>query len=88
MELGDQRHALAAMPPGKKPGIHCIGGWVGPRPGLDGYEKSNPPPTRIRSPVRPAPNESLYRLRYPGPRRGFYSFGKILHPLRGVHSNG
>ena len=26
--------------PGKHPGIQCIEGWVGPRAGLDGGEKS------------------------------------------------
>jgi len=44
---------------------HCIGGWVGPRAGLDGVE--NLAPTGIRSPDRPARNDSLYRLSYPGP---------------------
>jgi hypothetical protein len=34
-----QRHDL-----GKRPGTQCIGGWVGPRAGLDGCEKSRPPP--------------------------------------------
>ena len=28
--------------PGKYP--HCIGGWVGPRAGLDGCENSHAPP--------------------------------------------
>jgi hypothetical protein len=47
MGVGGQRHAPAALPPGKRPGTHCIGGWVGPRVGLDGcspfeYLKSNP----------------------------------------------
>jgi hypothetical protein len=28
--------------PRERPGIHCIGGWVGPRAGLDGCEKSRP----------------------------------------------
>jgi hypothetical protein len=41
MELGGQRHAPAALPPGKRPGT---GGWVGPRAGLDGCGKSRPPP--------------------------------------------
>ena len=46
MEVGGQRHAPAALLPGKRPGTHCIGGWVGPRAGLDGcspfeYLKSN-----------------------------------------------
>jgi hypothetical protein len=34
--VGGQRHAPAALPPGKRPGTHCIGGWVGSRAGLDG----------------------------------------------------
>jgi hypothetical protein len=35
MRVGGQLHALVALPLGKKPGAHCIGGWVGPRAGLD-----------------------------------------------------
>jgi hypothetical protein len=31
MEMSGQLHASAALPPEK----HCIGGWVGPRAGLD-----------------------------------------------------
>ena len=49
--------------PRERPGTHCIGGWVGP-PGPDA---ENLAPTGIRSPDRPAPSESLYGLRYPGP---------------------
>jgi len=33
MGVGGQRDAPAALPPGKRPGTHCIGGWVGPRAG-------------------------------------------------------
>ena len=44
MGLGDQRHAPAALTPWERPGTHCIGGWVGPRTGLDGCGKSRPPP--------------------------------------------
>ena len=44
----------------ERPGTHCIGGWVGPMAGLDGYGKS-------RSPDCPARSESLYRLSYAGP---------------------
>jgi hypothetical protein len=62
--VGVQRHAPAALPPGKS-GTHCIGGWVGPRAGLDGRGKFRP--TGIQSLDRPAPSESLYRLSYPGP---------------------
>jgi len=32
--VGGQRHAPAALPPGKRLGTHCIGGWVGFRAGL------------------------------------------------------
>ena len=28
--------------PRERPDTHCIGGWVGPRDGLDGYGKSRP----------------------------------------------
>ena len=66
MQVVGQRHAPAALPPGKRPGVHCIRGWVGPRAGLDGY--TNVAPTLIRSPYRPARSESLYRLSYRGPR--------------------
>jgi len=30
--------------PRERPGTNCIGGWVGPRAGLDGCGKSRPPP--------------------------------------------
>jgi len=33
--MGDQRHALASFPPGKRPDTHCTGDWVGIRVGLD-----------------------------------------------------
>ena len=36
MKVGDKNYAPAALTPGKRPGTHCIGGWVGPRAGLDG----------------------------------------------------
>ena len=44
MRVGGQLHAPAALPPGKRPGTHFIGGWVGPRTGVDGCGKSRPPP--------------------------------------------
>jgi len=52
--------------PLERPGTRCIGGWLGPRAGLVGAE--NLAPAGIRSPDRPARSQSLYRLRYPGPR--------------------
>ena len=42
MGVGGQRHAPTALPPGKRPHTHCIGGWVGPRAGLDGCGNSHP----------------------------------------------
>jgi hypothetical protein len=56
MEVGDQGHAPAAIPPGKRHGTHYIGGWVGHRTGLDGCGKSRSPPgfdPRIVQPVAP-----------------------------------
>jgi len=35
MEVSGQLHAMAISPPGKAPGTHWIGGWVGPRAILD-----------------------------------------------------
>jgi hypothetical protein len=32
MRVGGELHAPAALSPGKRPGSHCRGGWVGPRP--------------------------------------------------------
>ena len=57
MGVDGQRHAPAALPPGKTryPLTHCIGGWVGPRTGQNGCGKS-PPSTGIRSPHRPLEN--------------------------------
>ena len=40
MWVGGQRYAAANLPPKKRPGTHCTRGWVGPRPGLEGCEKS------------------------------------------------
>ena len=66
MRVGGQRHAPATLPPGKRPGTHFIGGWVGPRDGLGGCE--NLALTEIRSSDSPACSESLYRLSYSDPQ--------------------
>ena len=63
MRLGGQRHPPSALPLGKTPGIHCIGGSVGLRASLEGCR--NITSTGIRSPGRPDHSESLYRLLYP-----------------------
>ena len=48
-----QRHTPAALPPGKRRGIHCIGGCVGPRSGLDGRGKTRPHQDSILGPSSP-----------------------------------
>jgi hypothetical protein len=42
--VGGQRHAPAILPPGMRPGTHCMENWVGPRACLDGWGKLLPPP--------------------------------------------
>ena len=74
MGLGGQWHALAALPPGKRPGTHCTGGGWAPGPVWTGTE--NLVPTGIVSPGHPARNRSLYRLRYPCPH--------LTHPAESV----
>jgi hypothetical protein len=44
MRVGGQRHTPGALLLGKRPGAHCIEGWVGPRAGLEGCGKFRPPP--------------------------------------------
>ena len=51
MGVSGQRHASAALAPGKRPGIHCVGGWVGPRASLNGWGIFRPPPHRDSIPV-------------------------------------
>ena len=43
MGVGVQCHAPVALPPGKGPSTHCMGGWVGPGASLDGLQKISPP---------------------------------------------
>jgi hypothetical protein len=50
---GGQRHAPAALPAEKRPGTHCIGGWVGTTTGLDGCGKSRPHVDSIPVPCNP-----------------------------------
>jgi hypothetical protein len=53
----------------KSPGAHWTGGWVDPRAGLDDVEKRKfltLPELELRPLDRPARNQSLYRLSYPG----------------------
>jgi hypothetical protein len=50
-------------------GTNWIGGWVGPRTGLDDVDRRKPlslPGLELQPLGRPARSQSLYRLRYPG----------------------
>jgi hypothetical protein len=53
MGVGGQGHAPAALPPGRRGGTHCIGGWIDPRAGLEGCRKSRPHWDSIPGPSRP-----------------------------------
>ena len=46
-------HAPAALPTEKRPGTHCIGGWVGPRADLDGCGKCRRHRDSIPGPCSP-----------------------------------
>jgi hypothetical protein len=72
MGVGGQRHAPAALPPGK---TRYPLYWA-PVPVWTGAE--NLAPTGIRPPDRPARSESLYRLRYPVIVR-ILCFQKVLY---------
>ena len=60
MCVSGQSHAQAALPPGKGPSTHCIGGYVGYRVGLDRREKSRP--HRNSKPGGPAKVETKLQL--------------------------
>jgi len=71
--VSDQRQAPAVLHPGKRPGTHCIGGWVDPHGRSGRVRKILPPPEfdpRIVQPVAsryrdwaiPAPTECITRL--------------------------
>jgi hypothetical protein len=57
MGIRGQPYAPSALPPGKNPSTHYVGGWVGRRGGLDDIEtKKYVASAGIRTSVRPAPN--------------------------------
>jgi hypothetical protein len=53
MGVGGKLQAPAALPPGKKPGTHFTGGWVGPRAGVDRCGNSRPHRDSITGPSSP-----------------------------------
>jgi hypothetical protein len=60
--VSGQQHARAALYPQERPGIHCTGGWVGPRAGLEGAKYLVP--TGFDSGPSSPVAQSLYRLSY------------------------
>jgi hypothetical protein len=70
----------ASRPEERTPGIHCTGGWMGPRAGLNTEDRGKIilplPGIEPRSPGRPARSQTLYWLSYTGSR-----FMCIAHAL-------
>jgi hypothetical protein len=68
-EWSASRPGRAFTPGERTPGIHCTGGWVGPRAGLDTEDRGKIVcPRRGSNPGRPARSQTLYCLSYPGSR--------------------
>jgi len=67
--VGGLRYDPAALTPIKTQ--YPLYRRLGEPRGRSGRVPKISPPTRIRSPKRPAPKESLYRLSYPGPGTGY-----------------
>jgi hypothetical protein len=66
-------------PGGSVPSAHCIGGWVGPRAGLDTVEwREISCPCWESNPDRPFCSPSLYHLSYPGSYRLLLTPRKLL----------
>ena len=64
--VSGQRHTLAALPPGRRPGTDFVRDEVSPTTGLDGCRKSPPPLTGVRSTDIPDSSESCHRLHHVG----------------------
>jgi hypothetical protein len=80
-------------PRGKRPSTYWIGGWVGPRADLDDVEKIKfliLPGQELQPLGRPAPSQSLYRLRYPGSSVSVLRVSKwnFSHPLVSIKIHG
>jgi len=69
-----QRHAPAALYPREKPGTHFIGGWVGPKTGLDRCGKYLPTPVLYPRTVRAVDNVISIVLYHSVP-----TFGQVLY---------
>ena len=60
MGVGCKNYDPEVLPPGKRPGIHYIGGWVGPKAGLSECGKPRPPPGFEPRTVQPVANCYTY----------------------------
>jgi hypothetical protein len=67
----------------RAPGTHWIGGWVGPRRSGQRAERKFLilPGLELRPLGRPAHNQSLYRLHYPGSLQGQQYMTKYIQNL-------
>jgi hypothetical protein len=76
MGVSGQHHVPAALYPGEiTPGTHWIGGWVGPRAGVDaGARRKILCLCRGSKSSRPVRSQTLYWLSYPGS-------SKLLQPI-------
>jgi hypothetical protein len=72
-EWSASRPGRALPPPGQRtPCTNWIGGWVGPRAGLDaGARRKIDCPCRGSNPDRPARSQTLYCLSYRGSYQNF-----------------
>jgi len=65
MGVGGQSQDPAALPPGKRPVNHCIGGCVGLKAGLYGCGKSRLPPGFDPQTVQPVESRYTAELSQP-----------------------
>jgi hypothetical protein len=73
----------------RAPGTHWLGGCMGPRAGLDNVKKRKfltLLKLEMRPLGRPARNQSLYQLSYPGSSKEGYSIEKLASVV--IYQNG
>jgi hypothetical protein len=75
----------------RAPGTQWIGGWMGPRTGLDDVRRRKfliLPGLELRTLRRPASNQLLYRLGYPGSYNTFGTLRSFGSKYRNRYKNG
>jgi hypothetical protein len=81
VKVSGQLHATTALPQGKSPSTHWIGGSVNLRAGLDDAEKRKfltLPGLKLQLLRRPVHSQSLYRLSYPGSQQNHIKKDKLF----------